>query len=121
MKKPNFISLPTFSDERGALTILEKEVDFLIKRIYWTYGADGHKRGGHRHKITKQALVAINGEIHIHIKKKGFEYDFILNKPSECLILEPEDWHTLDFYKGGILLVAASHYFDKNDYIYEAL
>jgi hypothetical protein len=44
--------------------------------------------------------------------------DFVLNNPTLCLILNPEDWHTMyDFSKDAILLVLASEYFDPNDYI----
>jgi hypothetical protein len=44
--------------------------------------------------------------------------DFILDKPDLCLILNPEDWHTMhDFSEEAILLVLASEYFDSNDYI----
>ena len=68
MANSKIITLPTISDERGCLTILEREIEFPIKRIFWIYGADGEKRGGHRHKVTKQALIAINGEVSINIR-----------------------------------------------------
>ena len=121
MANSKIITLPTISDERGCLTILEREIEFPIKRIFWIYGADGEKRGGHRHKVTKQALIAINGEVSINIRKNNDEINLRLNQPSKCLILEPEDWHTMEFQKGSILLVAASHFFNKNDYIYDVL
>jgi hypothetical protein len=45
---------------------------------------------------------------------------FELNHPSKCLILNPEDWHTMyDFTKDAILMVFASEYFDNSDYIFE--
>jgi hypothetical protein len=45
---------------------------------------------------------------------------FHLNKPSTCLILEPQDWHQMyDFSKDAILMVLASENFDQNDYIFE--
>ena len=121
MIKSRLIGLSTFADERGFLTILENEIDFLIKRIFWIYGADGQIRGGHRHKITRQALIAIQGKININIKRKDCEKNFFLNEPSKCLIIEPEDWHTMEFSENGILLVVASQFFDKNDYINDYL
>ena len=50
----------------------------------------------------------------------NIEQIFELNNPSKCLILKPEDWHTMyDFSEDAILMVFASEYFDKNDYIFE--
>ena len=42
----------------------------------------------------------------------------ILDNPNKCLIVEPEDWHTMDnFSKDAVLLVLASEYYDASDYI----
>jgi hypothetical protein len=43
----------------------------------------------------------------------------VLQTPGQCLLVEPEDWHTMTFGKEAVLLVMASHLFDKNDYIDE--
>ena len=43
-----------------------------------------------------------------------------LNRPSKCLLIEPEDWHKMaHFSKDAILMVLASEYYDESDYIYE--
>jgi len=45
---------------------------------------------------------------------------FLLDLPRKCLIVEPEDWHVIDqFSPGTILMVLASEYFDEADYIFE--
>ena len=111
------IEIPTFEDERGFLTVMENILPFKIKRIYWIYGADEQIRGGHRHKITKQALVAVSGTIDLKIIDGNKETLYILDNPSKCLIVEPEDWHTMYFKNNAVLLVFASHKYDKNDYI----
>ena len=120
VKMNNFkiINLPKYNSDKGSLTVLERELNFEIKRIYWIYEADNQKRGGHKHKLTIQGLIAISGEVKIKVirdKKTSF---YMLNNPSECLILEPEDWHEMDFSKNAILLVLASRYYEKEDYIY---
>ena len=61
------IRIPTFEDERGFLTVMEDILPFNIERIYWIYSADEQTRGGHRHKITKQALVAVAGTVDLKI------------------------------------------------------
>lgn len=113
------INLPTFSDERGSLTVIEKLLPFEIKRIYYIYNAK-EKRGGHRHLNTTQALVCPKGSCEIFINNGNSEQTVLLNSPDKCLILSPEDWHSMDkFTPDCVLLVLASEFFDKADYIEE--
>lgn len=114
------IDLKTFSDKRGNLTVIEKVIPFDIKRIFYIYGVDDSLRGGHRHHKTIQAAICIKGSCVVSNKDGRKSESFILDQPSKCLILEPQDWHTMhDFTKDAILMVLASEYFDANDYIYE--
>jgi hypothetical protein len=49
-----------------------------------------------------------------------YKENFILDSPDKCIIIEPEDWHTMsNFSPDAILLVFASEPFKKEDYIYE--
>lgn len=120
MSQFTVLQLPTFSDARGGLTVLEKVLPFEIKRTYWIYNANGQTRGGHRHHETRQVLVAINGEVRIHMNDGKHRQDITLCSPGQCLLVEPEDWHTMTFGVDAVLLVMASHLFDKNEYIDEA-
>lgn len=113
------IDLKTFTDIRGNLTVIEKIIPFEIKRIFYIYGVDSSIRGGHRHKKTIQAAICIKGSCRICNYNSKEKESFILDTPSKCLILNPEDWHTMDnFTSDAILMVLASEYFDANDYIY---
>jgi dTDP-4-dehydrorhamnose 3,5-epimerase-like enzyme len=116
----HLIDLKTHSDSRGNLTVIEKVVPFDIKRIFYIYGVDDSKRGGHRHHKTKQAAVCIKGSCIIYNNNGITEKEFLLDLPSKCLIIEPEDWHTMyNFTPDAILLVLASENFEKEDYIFE--
>ena len=113
------IDLPTFGDESGKLTVIEKVLPFEIKRFYYVYDVKSI-RGGHRHHKTIQALVCLGGSCEIYINNNKEEKVVLLDAPNKCLIVEPEDWHTMDkFSKGSTLLVFASEYYDVNDYIDE--
>ncbi len=47
------------------------------------------------------------------------ELSVLLDSPDKCLIIEPEDWHTMHgFSEDAILMVLASEYFDAADYIH---
>lgn len=114
------IDLKTFTDKRGNLTVIEKVVPFDIKRIFYIYGVDSSKRGGHRHKTLYQAAICLKGSCHIYNNDGNQEGDFFLDRPDKCLILEPKDWHTMDqFTPDAILMVLASDQFDAADYIFE--
>jgi len=116
----HIIDLKTFTDSRGNLTVIEKVVPFDIKRIFYIYGVDHSKRGGHRHHKTIQAAICIQGSCTILNNDGQKQTEYILDTPNKCLILEPNDWHTMyNFTTHAILMVLASEYFDKNDYIFE--
>ena len=114
------LQLPGFNDERGGLTVLEKILPFDIRRAYWIYNAAGQTRGGHRHHETRQALVAVSGEVTVYMNDGKQVRDVVLSHPGQCLLVEPEDWHRMTFGDNAVLLVLASHVYDKNDYINEA-
>lgn len=115
------IDLKTFTDKRGNLTVIERTIPFQIKRIFYIYGVDDSVRGGHRHHKTIQAAICLQGTCHIHNNTGSEKSVFILDQPNKCLVLEPQDWHTMDhFSSDAILMVLASEYFDEKDYIFEA-
>lgn len=114
----NLISLKTFTDARGNLTVIERVIPFEIKRLFYIYGVDDSTRGGHRHHKTIQAAICLQGKCAIHNNDGTREEVFVLDTPDKCLILEPKDWHEmLSFSKDAILMVLASEYFDEKDYI----
>lgn len=114
------LDLQTFTDKRGNLTVIERIIPFDIKRIFYIYGVDDSIRGGHRHHKTIQAAVCLRGSCAIRNNDGDSIHEFILDQPNKCLILEPKDWHEMyQFTPDAILMVFASEYFDKNDYIFE--
>ena len=116
----HIINLQTFKDSRGILTVLDKAVNFEIKRLFYIYSVDESDRGGHRHHDTFQAAICIKGSCKITNNNGLITEVFNLNSPEICLILEPKDWHIMhDFSSDAILLVLASTAFDPKDYIYE--
>jgi dTDP-4-dehydrorhamnose 3,5-epimerase-like enzyme len=118
----SIINLETFTDSRGNLTVIEKVITFNIKRVFYIYGVDNSERGFHRHKKTRQAAIAIQGECRINIQSGENKpiKKITLDSPSKCLIIEPEDYHWMDnFSKNCILMVFASEHYDSNDYIHQ--
>ena len=115
------ISLKTFNDSRGDLTVIENEIPFKIKRVYYIYNCDGSPRGYHRHKKTRQAIICLGGSVDFYSQDESKKTQkYVLDKQDICLLVEPSDFHWFDNFKEDtIILVMASELFDENDYIYE--
>lgn len=114
----HLLDLKTHTDVRGNLTVIEEGIPFTIRRIFYIYGVDDSTRGGHRHHVTKQAAICIQGACTIYNNNGMTEEVFNLDNPSKCLIIQPEDWHTMyDFSQDAILMVLASEKYDNADYI----
>lgn len=113
------IDLPTFRDSRGELVPLQDALPFEVRRMFWIFGADGHTRGGHRHHVNRQALVAMAGSVSVLMHDGRRRETIVLDHPNRCLIVEPDDWHTMTFGPGAVLLVFASARYDVADYIDE--
>lgn len=114
------IMLRQYNDGRGCLSVIQNEIPFLIRRVFFIEGAAGYIRGGHRHHRTRQALVCISGSCVVSNNNGIQKEDYLLDHSSKCLLLEPEDWHTMhSFTYHAILLVLASTTYDVADYIDE--
>ena len=114
------ININSFHETRGSLTVLEKNIPFDIKRVFYIYNVDDSIRGKHRHHKTIQAAICIHGSCKISNNNGKKEEEFVLDNPEKCLFLYPEDFHWMhDFSKDAVLLVLASEYYEPKDYIYE--
>lgn len=113
------IDIPTFTDTRGSLSVIEEQVPFPVKRIYYIYDVVG-QRGGHRHKTTKQALICLGGSCTIFVDDGVSKTTYALKSPHQLLLLDAKDWHTMqEFSISATLLVLASELYDSSDYIDE--
>jgi len=112
--------LAQHSCERGDLTVFEKLLPGSLKRIYYIANADGSTRGGHGHHKAWQALMCIQGSMDVLVRTSEKSCFYSLNKPNQCLVLEPDDWHLLEnFQDSAIVLVVSNEYYDAQDYLYE--
>jgi hypothetical protein len=116
---PTMIDLPTFSDPRGNLTVLENLLPFEIKRVFFLHEIKD-VRGGHGHIDCKLALIALSGWVEIFCQTPANDCRYVLDSPSKCLLLDPIDWHLIDKFSENVTLLAlASHTYNKNDYFFE--
>ncbi len=116
---PKIFTLPVHSSNRGDLTVFEDILPGSLKRIFYITNADGETRGGHRHIKAWQALMCIQGSCDIYVETPTKKMVFGLDEPNKVLVLEPQDWHTLEnFSENAIVLVVSNENYDPEDYIY---
>lgn len=113
--------LPHFVDPRGSLVPIEagNGVPFVPQRIFLVQNvpADG-VRGEHAHHVCEQFLIAVHGALSVSIDDGATRAAIRLKDPTIGLYLAPMTWGTqYAFSADGVLLVAASHLYDAEDYI----
>ncbi len=112
-------TIPT--DGSGSLSFFEanRDIPFEIKRIYFISNVpEGKKRGFHAHKTLKQLLFCPYGEIIISLDNGNDKQDILLNDPSIGILIDEPLWREMHWLKeSSALCVAASDYYDPNDYI----
>jgi hypothetical protein len=110
------IELEEHHDGRGTLVAIEGDViPFDIKRVFYIFGADGMRRGGHAHAECHQVIIALHGNATV-VTDDGT--NFHLQYPHYGLYVPPMNKIILtDMEYDCILLVLCSHEYDPDDYI----
>ena len=120
--KPKIIEIRTLKSSSGNLSIIDKEngLPFELKRIFYVYDIPKNtQRGGHAHKTLNQFIWVINGQLEITtFSKKGESNKFFLDSPSKGLFIPKLTWsYQITKIDNTIYCVAASDYYDENEYI----
>lgn len=109
------------TSEMGSLSFFEAETDisFSIKRIYYIHDVPKNtKRGAHAHKTLKQLLFCPYGSVKILLDDGKEKSEVLLDNPSKGLIITPCVWRDMIWQiDNSVLCVAASDYYDEDDYI----
>jgi len=107
--------------DAGSLSFFEanRDVPFPIKRIYYIHGVPKDtQRGAHAHKQLRQLLFCPYGSVKILMDDGQEKSEVILDDPSKGLIITPCIWRDmLWLIENSVLCVAASDYYDEDDYI----
>lgn len=107
--------------ETGILSFFESQHDipFPIRRIYYIHGvARGMRRGFHAHKRLQQFLFCPYGRVEIMLDDGRQRTAILLDKPNKGLLLEDALWREMLWLEdNSVLCVAASDYYDEDDYI----
>ena len=120
-KKFKVIDFQELRDPRGHLVVAEsnKEVPFLIQRIFYIYGTkDGVVRGQHANRESEFMLINLQGSVKIVIDDGRQKDTVILNKAHQGVYLDKMVWKDMcEFSSDSILLVLSSMSYDASEYI----
>ena len=105
----------------GELSFFEAthDVPFEFKRMYYISKVpEGTRRGFHAHKKLKQLLFCPYGRIQLILENKYGREEIELSDPSIGVVIEEPTWREmLWLQKDSVLCVAASDYYEVEDYI----
>lgn len=112
-------TIPTV--DAGELSFFEgtHDVEFDIKRIYYISKVpEGVRRGFHAHKKLKQLLFCPYGHIQLILENQSGREEIELKDPSIGVVIDKCTWREmLWLQKDSVLCVAASDFYDAEDYI----
>lgn len=115
------IDIATFTDERGAISVIDKELPFLVKRVFWLHHiAEGKDRGAHALLEGMEIMVAVHGSFVVDLDDGSEKTSVLLDNPSKGLIIRPGIWFRTHNYKDdGISLVLADEEYSRDRYTYD--
>lgn len=117
----SIISLPTFQDMRGTLSVGEvgSELPFQPQRWFTVYDVPSKDvRGEHAHKTLHQFLVCVHGTCTVMVDDGENRAEIVLDRPNVGVYIPPMVWAAQFKYSpDAVLLVLASAPYDASDYI----
>lgn len=117
----NIIDVPTFTDERGAISVMDKELPFQVRRVFWLHHiADGKDRGEHALLDSTEIIVAVHGSFVVDLDDTVSKTSVLLDSPDKGLVIRPGIWFRTHSYKDdGVSLILAEEEYARNKYTYD--
>lgn len=117
----NLIEIPTFTDERGAISVMDKELPFQVRRVFWLHHiADGKDRGEHALLDSTEIIVAVHGSFVVDLDDTVSKTSVLLDSPDKGLVIRPGVWFRTHSYKNdGVSLILAEEEYARNKYTYD--
>lgn len=115
------IDVPTFTDERGAISVLDKELPFQVKRVFWLHHIqEGKDRGAHALLDSSEVMVAVHGSFIVDLDDTVNKTSVLLDDPSKGLVIKPGVWFRTHSYKeNGVSLILAEEEYARDKYTYD--
>jgi UDP-2-acetamido-3-amino-2,3-dideoxy-glucuronate N-acetyltransferase len=114
----------SFVDMRGTLTAGEfpnEDIPFAPKRWFIVYDVPSREvRGAHAHRVCHQFLICVAGSVRVAVDDGRHRGEIVLDDPTLGVYIPPLIWASQFRYEpNAMLLVLASHAYERDDYIRE--
>lgn len=115
------VDIPTFTDDRGAISVMDKELPFEVKRVFWLHHIqEGKDRGAHALLNSEEIMLAIHGSFVVDLDDTEKTISVVLDAPSKGLVIKPGIWFRTHSYKEeGVSLILASEEYARDKYTYD--
>lgn len=117
----NIIDIPTFTDERGAISVMDRELPFQVRRVFWLHHiADGKDRGEHALLDSTEIIVAVHGSFVVDLDDTVNKTSVLLDSPDKGLMIRPGIWFRTHAYQDdGVSFILAEEEFARDKYTYD--
>ena len=121
VKDCSLVDVPTFTDDRGAISVMDKELPFQVKRVFWLHHIkDGRVRGAHALLDSSEIIVAVHGSFIVDLDDTESIISVLLDDPSKGLMIRPGVWFRTHSYKeDGVSLIIAEEEYARDKYTYD--
>lgn len=115
------VDIPTFTDERGAISVMDKELPFEVKRVFWLHHInEGKDRGAHALLDGSEIIIAVHGSFVVDLDDTENKLSVLLSDPRKGLVIRPGIWFRTHSYKeDGVSLILASEEYERDKYTYD--
>lgn len=115
------VNIPTFTDERGAISVMDKELPFEVKRVFWLHHiAEDKDRGAHALLDSSEIMIAVHGSFVVDLDDTVNKTSMLLDNPAKGLMIRPGVWFRTHSYKeDGVSLILAEEEYARNKYTYD--
>lgn len=115
------IDVPTFIDERGVISVMDKGLPFQVKRVFWLHHiVEGKDRGAHALLDSNEIMVAVHGSFVVDLDDTVNKASILLEDPSKGLLIRPGVWFRTHSYKDdGVSLILAEEEYARDKYTYD--
>ena len=115
------VDVPTFTDDRGAISVMDKELPFQVRRVFWLHHIkEGKDRGAHALLDSSEIMVAIHGSFVVDLDDIETKTSIVLDSPEKGIIIRPGIWfRTHGYTNDGVSLILAEEEYARDKYTYD--
>lgn len=115
------IDIPSFTDDRGTISVIDKELPFEVRRVFWLHHInEGQSRGGHALLEGTEIMCSIHGSFVLELFDGVDTIKIEMNNPKIGVLIRPGIWFSTYSYKDdGVSLVLADEEYNRNRYTYD--